>query len=375
MDSIRSYLGMGIKKFIGFQAFELTYLGVLAVLPFIVVQPFIAKTILFVAFLIILNVVYQKLTFRRINTEEKYVFITGCDTGFGNAVARRLSGEGLSVFAGCYNPDGKGASQLRSEYSNIQIIKLDITDDNSVDLAFAEIEKKVGDKGLWALINNAAVYGVGDIEFSPLDEYRRLAEVNIFGLVRVTKKFIPLVRKSKGRIVNVTSNKGRIGMPSNSAFCMTKYGQEGFTDALRMEMKKFGVKVITVEPGNFTGSTAMLSKNKLPTYEIELEKMWQSSPQEVKETYGRSYMDGMIKSIADYSSKSSNSIAPVVNTIEMAVISQNPNQRYLVDGSNSLLDQDNLLIRLGSFLPERVIDFMVDRAYSSDKLLPKEKSA
>lgn len=81
MDSIRSYLGMGIKKFIGFQAFELTYLAVLAVLPFIVVQPFIAKTILFVAFLIILNVVYQKLTFRRINTEEKYVFITGCDTG------------------------------------------------------------------------------------------------------------------------------------------------------------------------------------------------------------------------------------------------------------------------------------------------------
>lgn len=69
----------------------------------------------------------------------------------------------------------------------------------------------------------------------------------------------------KGRIVNVTSNKGRIGIPSNSAFCMTKYGQEGFTDALRMEMKKFGVKVITVEPGNFTGSTAMLSKNKVCT--------------------------------------------------------------------------------------------------------------
>lgn len=67
-------------------------------------------------------------------------------------MARRLSGEGLSVFAGCYNPDGKGASQLRSEYSSIQILKLDITDDNSVDQAFAEIEKKVKDKGIYMYI-------------------------------------------------------------------------------------------------------------------------------------------------------------------------------------------------------------------------------
>lgn len=81
---------------------------------------------------------------------------------------------------------------------------------------------------------------------------------------------------------------------------------------------------------------------QLPTYETELEKMWQSSPQEVKQTYGRTYVDGMIKSIADYSSKSSNSIAAVVDTIEMSVISQNPKQRYLVDGSSSLVDQDNV---------------------------------
>lgn len=377
MEMLRSYLGMAVTKFAGLQAFEMTYLGVLAVLPFIVVQPMVAKTILFVALVVIIKAVYQKLTFRRIDTENKFVFVTGCDTGFGNAVARRLSGEGFSVFAGCYDLDGPGASKLKSEYSDIQIIKIDITNDDSVNSAFKEIEKTVQDKGLWALINNAAVYGAGDIEFSPLEEYRRLAEVNLFGLVRITKKFIPLVRLSKGRIVNVTSSKGKIGIPSNSAFCMTKYGQEGFTDVLRMEMKKFGVKVITVEPGNFTSATGMLSKNKLAVYETELEKIWQESPDSIKETYGRPYVDGMVKSIADLLSKSSNTIAPIVDTIELTVISKNPKQRYLVDGSSSLVDQDNLFIRLSSFLPECIIDFLLDRAYNSSELLklPKAKSS
>ena len=82
MDRIKSYLGMGIQQFAGLQAFEISYLGVLAVLPYIVVQPLVAKAILGAAFLVVLNAVYQKLTFRRIkNVEDKYVFITGCDTG------------------------------------------------------------------------------------------------------------------------------------------------------------------------------------------------------------------------------------------------------------------------------------------------------
>lgn len=379
MEMLRSKFGMGLTldKFFGLQAFELSYLGVLAILPYIVVQPVVTNSIIFVTLIVIFNAIYQKLTFRRIDTEDKYVFITGCDTGIGNAVARRLSGEGLSVFAGCLNQDGPEASKLKSEYSNIQIVQIDITDDISVNKAFDVVEKKVKDKGLWAFINNAAVYGAGDIEFSPLEEYIRLAEVNLFGLVRVTKKFIPLVRQSKGRIVNVTGSNGKIGIPCNSAFCMTKYGQEGFTDVLRMEMRKFGIKVITVEPGNFSASTAMLNKSKLSVYEKEFEKMWQDSPASIKKTYGRKYVDGMLKSLTDFSSKSCSTIAPIVDAIELTVIAKNPKQRYLVDGSSSLVDQDNLLIRLSSFIPERLVNLLLDRAYNSRKLLnlPKEKSA
>ena len=81
MEVLRSKFGMGLDKFFGLQAFELSYLGVLAILPYIVVQPVVANSIMFVTLIVIFNAVYQKLTFRRIDTEDKYVFITGCDTG------------------------------------------------------------------------------------------------------------------------------------------------------------------------------------------------------------------------------------------------------------------------------------------------------
>ena len=81
MEVLRSKFGMGLDKFFGLQAFELSYLGVLAILPYIVVQPVVAKSIIFVTLIVIFNAVYQKLTFRRIDTEDKYIFITGCDTG------------------------------------------------------------------------------------------------------------------------------------------------------------------------------------------------------------------------------------------------------------------------------------------------------
>lgn len=365
---------MGLQKFVGLQAFEVTYLGILAVLPWIVVQPIVHKTILSIAAIIILNAIYQKLTFRKVNTDNKFVFITGCDSGFGYATARRLCGEGFSVFAGCFNLESQGAKKLRSEYPKVHLVQLDITDSSSVEKAVNEVNKTVKEKGLWALINNAGVYGVGDVELSPLEEYRRLAEVNLFGFVFVTKQFIPLIRKAKGRIVNVTSNKGRMGVPGNSAFCMTKYGQEGFTDSLRIEMRKFGVKVITVEPGNFTGSTAMLGKNAIKQYETELNKMWQSSSKDVKDTYRKQYVDGLYKSVSEYAAKSGNTVGPVVDTIEIAVVAKNPNVRYLVDGGSGIVDQDNLLIRLGNFLPESIIHYSIDRTYNYGAILTKEKT-
>ena len=81
---------------------------------------------------------------------------------------------------------------------------------------------------------------------------------------------------------------------------------------------------------------------QLPGYEKEFEQMWQNSPQDIKEVYGRQYVDGMIKSLSDFSSKSCNSIAAIVDAIEVSVISQYPKHRYLVDGSSSLIDQDNV---------------------------------
>jgi hypothetical protein len=88
---------------------------------------------------------------------------------------------------------------------------------------------------------------------------------------------------------------------------------------------------------------------QLPVYEKEFEKMWQDSSASIKKTYGRKYVDGMLKSLTALSSKSCSTIAPIVDAIEMTVIAKNPKQRYLVDGSSSLVDQDNVSLHYSLF--------------------------
>ncbi|KAK7086742.1 (2R,3R)-2,3-butanediol dehydrogenase [Halocaridina rubra] len=96
-----------------------------------------------------------------------------------------------------------------------------------------------------------------------MSTFRRLADVNLFGCVLVTKTFLPLVRKAKGRIVNVTSVQGRMSSPLVSAYDLTKYAIEGFSDCLRHELRQFGVKVSVIEPGNFTAEFQKLTNGVL----------------------------------------------------------------------------------------------------------------
>ncbi|XP_053393616.1 D-beta-hydroxybutyrate dehydrogenase, mitochondrial-like [Mercenaria mercenaria] len=112
--------------------------------------------------------------------------------------------------------------------------------------------------GLWTVINNAVIEFIADVEFTQIEMMKRVAEVNFYGMVRVTKACLPLIRKSRGRVINVTSVKGRLPLPTDSAYIVTKWAGEAFSDILRREMYRFGVKVIVMEPGHFGGVTAML---------------------------------------------------------------------------------------------------------------------
>lgn len=305
---------------------------------------------------------------RRIHGEGQGIFITGCDTGFGYDLAKRLDGLGFRVFAGCLNSNGKEAGELARSCSKLlSVVQLDVTKEDQITSAKAYVEtvhRNTG-CGLWALVNNAGIDCYGDIEFSPTEFYRRVADVNLFGMVHVTKTFLPMIRKSKGRVINNTSVKGRLSLPRISVYGITKYGGENFSDCLRLEMRKFGVKVVIVEPGNFGGVTGILSGSNLNRLKDDKETMWNRADPEVKQVYGRKYLESQFSELERAADTSCRTTTPVIDAFEDAVTLENPRTRYLVHGGRGLFDKCCVYATLNSYLPTAWMDFLVDRWFNS----------
>lgn len=292
----------------------------------------------------------------------------GCDTGFGYDLAKRLDGLGFRVFAGCLNSNGKEAGELARSCSKLlHVVQLDVTKEDQITAAKAYVEtvhKNTG-CGLWALVNNAGIDCFGDIEFCPMEFYRRVADVNLFGMVHVTKTFLPMIRKSKGRVINNTSVKGRLSLPRISVYGITKYGGENFSDCLRLEMRKFGVKVVIVEPGEFGGVTGILSGSNLKRLQDDKETMWKKADPDVKQVYGQKYLESQFSGLERAADTSYRTTTPVIDAFEDAVTLENPRTRYLVDGGRGLFDKYCLYARLNSYLPTAWMDFLVDRWFNS----------
>lgn len=145
--------------------------------------------------------------------------------------------------------------------------------------------------GLWAIVNNAGIGYPGPIEWQPVEEMKKTLEVNLWGMVNITKAFLPLLKRTKGRVVNVASSSGRLSAPFAAAYCISKFGVEAFSDALRNEMKHFGVTVHIIEPGIF--KTAITDAEKNIKY---LQRLWENLDGDTKECYGEEfYEQGMGK--------------------------------------------------------------------------------
>ncbi|KAH0629041.1 hypothetical protein JD844_010796 [Phrynosoma platyrhinos] len=163
---------------------------------------------------------------------EKYVFITGCDSGFGNLLARQLDTRGFRVLAGCLTQ--QGAEKLKGATSErLQTTLLDVTSTESVVKATEWAKGLVGDKGLWGLVNNAGIsVPTAPNEWLTKEDFQRILDINLLGVFDVTIHMLPLLRKAKGRIVNVASVMGRISF-FGGGYCPSKYGVEAFSDSLR----------------------------------------------------------------------------------------------------------------------------------------------
>lgn len=174
----------------------------------------------------------------------KAVLITGCSSGIGRATAERLAAGGWTVYATARRPEAIRELEDRG----CRTLALDVTDEASMAAAVAAVEQAEGAVGV--LVNNAGYSQSGAIESVPLDQVRRQFETNVFGLVRMCQLALPGMRRQGwGRIVNVGSMGGRLTFPGGGFYHATKYAVEAVSDALRFEVRGFGVDVALIEPG------------------------------------------------------------------------------------------------------------------------------
>jgi len=177
----------------------------------------------------------------------KAVLITGCSSGIGRATALRLADSGWSVYATARRPES--IADLAD--AGCHTLALDVTDEDSMRAAVETVEQAEGAVGV--LVNNAGYSQSGAIETVPMDAVRRQFETNVFGLVRLTQLVLPKMRAQRwGKIVNLGSMGGRLTFPGGGHYHATKHALEAISDALRFELRGFGIDVILLEPGLIT---------------------------------------------------------------------------------------------------------------------------
>jgi len=185
----------------------------------------------------------------------KTVVITGASTGIGEATALYLAKHGWRVYAGVRKQSDADALSASSE-GDIRPLILDVTRQEHLETAVRTVSETLKGETLTGLVNNAGIANMGPLAIQPLDDFKAHFEVNVFGLLRASQAFAPLLGMDKtrtgapGRIVNITSVGGRISAPFLGAYTATKHAVEAITDTLRRELVIFGIDAIAVGPGS-----------------------------------------------------------------------------------------------------------------------------
>lgn len=273
------------------------------------------------------------------------VVVTGASTGIGRASARHLAQLGFHVFAGVRKD--ADAESVRAEGSErLEPLTIDVADKASVQAAGKAVEEKVGERGLAGLVNNAGIVVSGPVEAVPLDGLRRQLEVNVVGQVAVTQAFLPAIRRARGRIVFISSVGGRISLPFMAPYHVSKWGVEALGDALRQELRPWGIEVVLVEPGSI--ATPFWEKGHEAADETE-----QQMGAEIKDLYGE-----QVAAVRKAARKAeAEGIPPerVAEVIAKALTADRPRTRYLV-GRDAKINA-----RVRKLVPDRLFDRLIAR--------------
>lgn len=183
------------------------------------------------------------------------IVVTGASTGIGRAAARHFAERGWTVFAGVRSEaDGQALSEGVS--GDLRPLLLDVTRKDAVEAAAAAVALSLGIRRLTGLVNNAGIAKMGPLAIQPLEDFEAHFSVNVFGMLRATQAFVPLLGTDParegppGRIVTITSVGGRIASPFLGAYVATKHANEAMTDTLRRELSIYGIDAIAIGPGS-----------------------------------------------------------------------------------------------------------------------------
>lgn len=269
------------------------------------------------------------------------ILISGASTGIGLCCAEMLAQQGYRVFAG-YRSEAD-AEQLRALHLLIVPVALDVTSQASIDAAKQFVESTVGEQGLAGLVNNAGIAVGGPLEFLPIDSLRYQLEVNVTGVVALTQAMIPLLRQAKGRIVNMGSIAGLSALPFVGPYSASKHALEAITDALRVELRPWGVQVAIIEPGVI--ATPIWDKSLKAASDLE-----PKFPPKMLDLYGR-----VLEILREETQKAAQRGIPpeyVAKAVLHAIRSPRPRTRYVVGW-------DARLRLLFNHLPDRWQDWII----------------
>jgi NAD(P)-dependent dehydrogenase (short-subunit alcohol dehydrogenase family) len=262
--------------------------------------------------------------------EQQVTLVTGVSSGFGQAIAAALHVRGHRVFGTTRNPTAPAPP-------GCTLVTMDVDDDTSVAAGVAEVLRQAG--RIDALVNNAGCGFAGAIEDTTVEEARRQFETNFFGVHRVCRAVLPQMReRCSGRIVNMSSLGGLVSVPFQAMYCATKFAVEAYTEALRMEVRPFGIRVAMVEPGDF--ATRFTANRRMTAA---------STP---RSPYAKRCATAVRRMAEDESSNPDT--APVVRAAIAALEDRSPRLRY--PAANAL---QRTLVALRPLLPQSLFEYLV----------------
>jgi NAD(P)-dependent dehydrogenase (short-subunit alcohol dehydrogenase family) len=280
------------------------------------------------------------------------VVITGASSGLGRAAAIRLSQLGYRVFAGVRTESSAAAlARISPSAGELIPVLLDVTDAASIARAGDFVEDSCGDTGLWAVVNNAGISICAPLECVPMEAMRAQLEVNVVGAIAVSQRFLPLLRASGGRIVNVSSGVANIAPAYSGPYAAAQFAKEGLSDALRRELRPLGVSVSVIQPGLV--HTPIWNKVRESADEVLA-----AASTEVVETY-RARFSTFIGTNEVWAQASKTTPAHYADAVAAALAAKRPKARYRV-GADS---RSSALAR--RVVSDRLLDILLAVAFKA----------